>query len=177
MYKRQVLVAAIALGGLGLYIFAPGLFGLGHSSHSTSSSGGTVASSPASAAGCSGPAKLIIDQFYPDLVLGGGGTAPTFSTGGKKYCLTHLATYHWNGGKGDPPMVLPNPSPIPNGGKLSIVDSKGKQIGSWNATSTPGTGGALVNWEAVHGAPSGLGTGVIDAPNPNEALVARGIAP
>ncbi len=86
---------------------------------------------------CSGPVKLIADQFYPDAVQGGNGTPPTFSTAGKKYCLTHLATYHWNDGKG-----------APEGGTLSLVDAGGRVIGTWKAIATPGTGGALVNWEA-----------------------------
>jgi hypothetical protein len=31
-----------------------------------------------------------------------GGASPTFSTGGKTYCIDLMATYHWNGGKGSP---------------------------------------------------------------------------
>jgi hypothetical protein len=31
-----------------------------------------------------------------------GGTAPSFSTGGRTYCLVWVATYHWNSGKGAP---------------------------------------------------------------------------
>ena len=138
---------ALSLGGL---LWSNGFFGGGHSSTAhTSTAPGVIAaaSSRPNPAFCAGQAKLIIDQFYPDVVQGGNGTAPTFSTGGKKYCLTHLATYHWNGGKGDPPLTAPNPSPTPSGGTLSIL-SAGKVIGTWQATSTPGTGGALVNWEA-----------------------------
>ena len=87
--------------------------------------------------GCSGPVKLILDHFYPDLVQGGNGTPPVFDTGGKRYCLTHLATYHWNGGAG-----------APAGGTFTLLDSNGKTVGGpWKAIATPGTGGTLSGWE------------------------------
>ncbi len=35
-----------------------------------------------------------------------GATAPTFSTGGKAYCVVLLQTYHWNGGHGASPGTL-----------------------------------------------------------------------
>ncbi len=42
---------------------------------------------------------LIYDNFN---VAGvdNGGSPPSFSTGGKAFCVDLMATYHWNGGKG-----------------------------------------------------------------------------
>lgn len=88
---------------------------------------------------CSGPVKLIVEQFYRDGVQGGNGTPATFSTEGKRYCLTHIATYHWNDGKG-----------APEGGAIGVVDASGRAVGGgpWKAVATPATGGVLANWEA-----------------------------
>ena len=47
----------------------------------------------------------LLDTSNGDAV-GNGGTAPTFSTNGKAYCLHYIQTYHWNGGKGQPPGTL-----------------------------------------------------------------------
>ena len=92
----------------------------------------------AAAGDCSGPAKVIVDHFYPDAVQGGGATAPMFDTAGKRYCLTHLATYHWEGGKG-----------AKDGGTFTLREAAGRILGGpWKATATPATGGVLANWEA-----------------------------
>ena len=92
----------------------------------------------AGAVTCTGAAAVIIDQFYPDTAVNGATTA-TISTGGKAYCLTHIATYHWNDGKG-----------APAGGSIGLVDVGGQTIGGgpWKASATPATNGVLANWEA-----------------------------
>ena len=88
---------------------------------------------------CTGPEILLIDRFYPDVVLGGNGQAPAFSTGSMSYCLIEIATYHWNDGKG-----------APAGGTISLKDLQGHVVGTWKAIGTPQQpGGPLVNWEAV----------------------------
>ncbi len=134
-----LVVALLAAGALG------GLFG----SRTPPTPAPTVASATASAAAsvaavlppgqCSGPIVVISDQFYPDVVQGGNGTPTTFSTGGKRYCLVHLASYHWNDGKGDPPASTDT---------LSVRDANGTTLGSWRVVGTPGTGGTLSGWEA-----------------------------
>lgn len=48
---------------------------------------------------CVGPVTLLFNNWNPGGVLGGG-TPPTFGTHGRAYCLSSIATYHWNGGAG-----------------------------------------------------------------------------
>jgi hypothetical protein len=103
---------------------------------------GTPTRAPASGH-CSGPIRLISDQFPIDATQTGGATVPTFNTkdvegGGKRFCLAHLATYHWNGGKG-----------APVAGTITIADSRGKVLGTWKATATPATNNVLATWEAA----------------------------
>jgi hypothetical protein len=88
---------------------------------------------------CTGPEVLVVDQFYPDLAVNGA-TPPSVSTGGKAYCITQVATYHWNGGQG-----------APTAGTIGLRDSSGKFIGGgpWKATATPATNNILANWQLV----------------------------
>ena len=54
---------------------------------------------------CQGPEVVLLDNSNGGMV-GNGGTAPSFSTNGKVYCLHGIETYHWNDGKGDTPGHL-----------------------------------------------------------------------
>jgi hypothetical protein len=68
----------------------------------------------------------------------GGGKAPTFSTGGRVYCLVEVATYHWNNGRGAP------------GGTLLLTGGSGpgvRRIGPLRVRTTAGEA-PNVNWVA-----------------------------
>ncbi|MEI6649762.1 MAG: hypothetical protein WCO08_09020 [Actinomycetes bacterium] len=54
---------------------------------------------------CQGPEVVLLDNSNGGMV-GNGGSAPSFSTNGKAYCLHGIETYHWNDGKGDTPGHL-----------------------------------------------------------------------
>lgn len=84
---------------------------------------------------CSGPNTLLFDNWNTSPVANGG-TAATFDTGGKAYCINETATYHWNGGAGSAP------------GTISIAQA-GKTLATWQAVGqapdgSPGT----INWVA-----------------------------
>lgn len=132
-------ILIVALLTTGLCTFHLGPF------HSQLSAGTTHTQEPtatAVAAGhCTGTSRMIVDLFFPDAAESGGATPPTFDTrnlegGGKRYCMVHLATYHWANGAG-----------APDGGKLTLLDSHNKIIGAWDAKATPATAGVLANWE------------------------------
>ena len=137
--RRLVAYGCVALVALALLVLLALLASGGIGGRSAASSVPSTASGVVAPAGaCTGPVKVIVDQFYPDGVQGGNATPPLFSTGGKRYCLTHLATYHWNGGAG-----------APDGGTFTLVDAGGRTVGGpWKAVATPATGGVLANWEA-----------------------------
>jgi hypothetical protein len=101
----------------------------------------SVEPTPTPAGQCVGDVRLLVDEFYPDPVVGGNATPPDFDTNdfgeGRQYCLTNLATYHWNEGQG-----------APEGGTLTLLDESGTMLGSWPATATEATGGVLANWVA-----------------------------
>jgi hypothetical protein len=60
----------------------------------------------------------------------------SFATGGP-YFLTHVYTYHWNGGRGSAP------------GRVSLRRSDGTLYGPWEVGATSGQGNAPnVNWVA-----------------------------
>ncbi len=71
-----------------------------------------------------------------------GGTAPTFSTHGRAYCVMQITDYHWNGGLGATPGTV----------GLTVVGGvggKGSTIGPLAAVGSAGQGGAPdVNWTA-----------------------------
>ncbi|MEO8363194.1 MAG: hypothetical protein ABI570_02280, partial [Ilumatobacteraceae bacterium] len=86
---------------------------------------------------CVGDQFQLFDSSNVFLVSGGGGTPPTFSTGGKPYCLASISTYHWNDGKGAPP------------GKVGLRGTE-EMVGPTQAQGTSGQGGAQnVNWVYV----------------------------
>jgi hypothetical protein len=136
-----LLVGGSALGllGGGTPVASPSGPGAATSpSTPVSPSSGVVGASPSPGATCTGPANLIVDQFYPDLAETGGATSPAFRTpSGKRFCLTHLATYHWNEGAG-----------APAGGTFTLLDGTGTVVGTWKAVATPATNDVLANWEA-----------------------------
>lgn len=73
-----------------------------------------------------------------------GGARPTFSTGGKAYCVTYIQTYHWNDGKG--PGIATGFVGL--SGKPGSLGGPGS-LGSWPVTATNGQNNAPnVNWRA-----------------------------
>ena len=86
---------------------------------------------------CVGEQFQLFESSNIYLVSGGGGTPPTFSTGGKPYCLTSVSTYHWNDGNGAAP------------GKVGLRGTQ-EMVGPAQAQGTSGQGGAQnVNWVYV----------------------------
>ena len=127
--RRHRILGSLAVLGLGGVIAVPGL-AAGHakSRHWT----------------CTGGERTIFDNTNVGLV-GNGGTRPSFSTGGKAYCVTYIQTYHWNNGKG---------AGLATGfvGLTATGSSVGGpgSIGSWKVTASSGQGGAPnVNWRAT----------------------------
>ena len=84
---------------------------------------------------CSGPNTLLFDNWNTSPAANGG-TAPTFDTGGKAYCINETATYHWNGGAGAAP------------GTISIVQG-GKTLAAWTSVGqAPDGSPGNINWVA-----------------------------
>jgi hypothetical protein len=84
---------------------------------------------------CVGQQIKLFDNWNGVAVVGGG-TPPTFSTGGKTYCMDTIATYHWNDGKGAAP------------GTLSLVSSF-QTLGPWQSVGTAPDGSpGNINWAA-----------------------------
>jgi len=77
---------------------------------------------------CSGGATTVVFDNWNTGGVTGGGTPPTFSTGGQPYCLLEIATYHYNNGAGAPP------------GTLELTSSSGA-IGPFTAVGQSATGG------------------------------------
>ena len=72
-----------------------------------------------------------------------GATAPTFSTGGKAYCVSLLQTYHWNGGHGASPGTLGLKRV---GGAAYLLGGIGS-LGPYKALASSGQNNAPnVNW-------------------------------
>lgn len=90
---------------------------------------------PATAQGyrCTGD-QIILFNNWNSGGVDNGGTPPTFSTGGRPYCLVFAATYHWNGGKGAPP------------GRIELVGGAGTVSGQAEGS------GSQVDW--VYNAPA-----------------------
>ena len=84
---------------------------------------------------CNGDIIKLFDNTNPITLLNGG-KSPSFSTGGKAYCVTSIETYHWNNGKGEPAGKLglagsSSVAPIQakgNAGQGSVANA------SWTAT-------------------------------------------
>jgi len=92
---------------------------------------------------CTGAERVIFDNTNVGLV-GNGGRRPSFSTGGKAYCVTYIQTYHWNNGKG---------AGLATGfvgltGTATALGGAGS-VGSWKVTASSGQDNAPnVNWRA-----------------------------
>jgi hypothetical protein len=89
---------------------------------------------------CLGTQTTLFDNTNADLITDTG-SPPSFSTGGKTYCMTYIQTYHYNEGNGAPP------------GTLGINRVGGSVAGAANsarfaAKGTAGQGGANENWYA-----------------------------
>lgn len=108
--------------------------------------GGTTATTPTTTTtptelpgtyACTGSIVKLFDDTNGAAVKNGA-TQPTFSTGGKSYCLTSITTYHWNDGKGATP------------GSLSLG---GSTVLPWShATGEPGQNGVPgANWTVTYG--------------------------
>jgi hypothetical protein len=54
---------------------------------------------------CIGPPTVVFDNWNTDAVRNGA-TPKDFDTNGKPYCVTQVATYHWNDGSGKAPGTL-----------------------------------------------------------------------
>jgi hypothetical protein len=103
--------------------------------------------SPSKTLACSGAQFQLFDNWNGDAVSNGG-TPPSFSTEGKRYCLISISTYHWNGGQGATP------------GTISLVSSTAT-LGPWQATGSPGQptmqypgGVPNANWTVTPGSPT-----------------------
>jgi hypothetical protein len=84
---------------------------------------------------CTGSERVLFDNTNAALA-GSGGRRPTFSTGGKAYCLTYVQTYHWNHGKGAGTAGF-----VGLTGAGTALGGPGP-IGFWKATGSSGRGGA-----------------------------------
>ena len=70
-----------------------------------------------------------------------GGTAPTFDTKGRAYCLLEMHDYHWNNGQGATPGTVGLTVVSGTGGKTNA-------IGPFAATGSDGQGGVHnANWD------------------------------
>jgi hypothetical protein len=96
----------------------------------------TATATPAPA--CTGQPFTIFDNWNVNAV-GSGGTPPTFSTGGKTYCLVSIVDYHWNSGSG----ALPGMLGIKDAGGAVVVAPK-QSVGSNGQDNAPD-----VNWTAT----------------------------
>ena len=109
--------------------------------------GGTTTTTPVTGTyTCSGPNNLIFDNWNQGTAANGGKPA-TFDTSGKAYCVTTVATYHWNGGKGAPP------------GTISLRQGS-KDILSWPSVGqAPDGSPGNINW--IANLPAGSGPVVV----------------
>lgn len=81
---------------------------------------------------CSGAQTKLFDSSNVYGVVNGA-KQPSFSTGGKAYCLASITTYHWNNGQGKKP------------GTIGLTGTT--TVGPLPATGSSGQGGAPnVNW-------------------------------
>jgi hypothetical protein len=89
---------------------------------------------------CSGKQVTLFDNTNGDPV-DSGGAPPTFTTKGA-WCVTYIQTYHWNGGRGEPPGTL---------GLKRVAGGAGlaDAIGPFPAKASAGQNNAPnVNWYA-----------------------------
>jgi len=112
------------------------------SSTATETTSTTSTSETSGSAGtyhCSGKQITLFDNTNGNGV-NNGGAPPSFSTGGKAYCLTYIQTYHWNGGSGAPPGTL-GLKRTGGAGSLPV------EAGPFTAKASPGQNNAPnVNW-------------------------------
>lgn len=144
-HRALAIFASSAVATAGVAIGAAAATGAFSGSSTTPQATGTTSSIPRPTTSltvvagtnftCTGPQIKLFDNYNGGGVSGGG-TAPTFTTGGKSYCLAQIDTYHWNGGQGSPP------------GSLRLGSSSGG-VGPFTATASSGQGNAPnVNWYA-----------------------------
>jgi hypothetical protein len=95
---------------------------------------------------CTGAQLKLFDNSNGQGIMNGA-SAPTFSTKGHAYCLSQIATYHWNNGTGATPGTI----------GLTVVSGlggAGNVLGPLAATGSSGQGGAQnVNWTASAATP------------------------
>lgn len=86
---------------------------------------------------CPGAEILFFDNWDTSRLGALNGGKPTeVNFGSDSYCITRIATYHWNGGKGASP------------GTISLQDATGRIVGTWQARSSSGQLNAPdVNWD------------------------------
>ncbi|HWB23345.1 MAG TPA: hypothetical protein VG652_10700 [Gaiellaceae bacterium] len=105
MARRDVVDSAMGRTWIlvaGAFVFLAAAAMVETAAGSTQLSGGVRAGSSYT---CTGSQVKLFDNTN-GFAIGSGGTTPTFSTGGKAYCVTYIQTYHWNDGKGSPPGRL-----------------------------------------------------------------------
>ena len=91
---------------------------------------------------CSGAAVKLFDNWNVGGVLGGG-TAASFSTKGKSYCVVSIDTYHWNKGHGKAPGTIGLHT-------IAGLGGSGNTFGPWLAKGSAGVGGvANADWTAA----------------------------
>ena len=89
---------------------------------------------------CSGAPVPLFDNYNVEAV-DNGGAPPTFTTDGH-FCLTSIATYHWDNGVGAAPGSLGLTG-------IEVAPGFATTVGPLEATGTSGQGGAQdVNWVA-----------------------------
>jgi hypothetical protein len=91
---------------------------------------------------CVGNQVKLFYNWNVDTVADGG-TAPSFSTGGKPYCIDNIATYHWHDGKG-----------VAKPGTIELIGTGGTlSVGPWQATGSTTYNATNDNWTVIPGKP------------------------
>ena len=95
---------------------------------------------------CTGSIVKLFDNSNA-FAVSGSGTAPSFSTNGKPYCLTSITTYHWNNGKGKAPgsIGLKGSSSIPSVKATGDPGQNNVANASWTVTYETNTSPAVIN--------------------------------
>jgi hypothetical protein len=128
-----VVIGVVGLAAIGIGVSLGGSSGGGKKNI-------PAATTPAAAAfSCAGAQSTIFNNSNVDGVVSGA-KFPSFTTGGKAYCVTMIQTYHWNNGKGAKPGTIGLT-------KLSGPAGGAAKLGPYAASSSSGQGGAPnVNW-------------------------------
>ncbi len=83
---------------------------------------------------CTGDQVTLFDNTNGADVRNGG-SAPSFDTHGKAWCVVYIQTYHWNGGKGSPPGGLGLQT-------LARIGAADQTVGPFRASASAGQGNA-----------------------------------